>query len=118
MRAIVPPDAGSCSYAGTGYANPHAVSQIANGLSTTTYSYDQNGNLSQKDDRRHYHNISLGLCKPSHRARCGRGHDHLWLRCVRLPRPPDHGHVNHDLSVQVVLGRLVDGKRRDIRDHH
>ena len=48
MRAIVAPEAGSYSYAGTGYANPHAVTQIANGVSTTTYSYDQNGNLSQK----------------------------------------------------------------------
>ena len=48
MRAIVAPEEGSYSYAGTGYANPHAVTQIANGLSTTTYSYDQNGNLTQK----------------------------------------------------------------------
>ena len=48
MRAIVAPEAGSYSYAGTGYANPHAVTQIANGVSTTTYSYDQNGNLAQK----------------------------------------------------------------------
>ena len=48
MRAIVAPEAGSYSYAGTGYANPHAVTQIANGVSTTTYSYDQNGNLCQK----------------------------------------------------------------------
>jgi hypothetical protein len=29
MRAIVAPEAGSYSYAGTGYANPHAVTQIA-----------------------------------------------------------------------------------------
>jgi RHS repeat-associated protein len=34
------------TYAGTGYANPHAVSQIGNGISTTTYAYDNNGNLS------------------------------------------------------------------------
>jgi YD repeat-containing protein len=33
---------------GMGYANPHAVTQIANGLSTTTYAYDNNGNLIQK----------------------------------------------------------------------
>jgi YD repeat-containing protein len=33
------------TYAGTGYANPDAVTQIANGLSTTTYAYDNNGNL-------------------------------------------------------------------------
>ena len=31
-----------------GYANPDAVTQIANGLSTSTFSYDNNGNLSQK----------------------------------------------------------------------
>ena len=48
MRAIVPPDKGSYSHAGMGYANPHAVTQIATGQSTTTYSYDQNGNLAQK----------------------------------------------------------------------
>jgi RHS repeat-associated protein len=30
------------------YANPDAVTQIANGLSTSTFSYDQNGNLTQK----------------------------------------------------------------------
>ena len=28
-----------------GYANPDAVTQIANGLATTTYAYDNNGNL-------------------------------------------------------------------------
>jgi uncharacterized protein RhaS with RHS repeats len=48
MRSIAPPDAGPYSYAGTGYANPDAVTQIANGISTTTYSYDNNGNLIQK----------------------------------------------------------------------
>ena len=58
MRTIVPPDKNSYSYAGTGYENPHAVTQIANGLSTTTYSYDQNGNLTQKttdDEATEYH---------------------------------------------------------------
>jgi len=30
------------------YANPDAVTQIANGLSTTTFQYDNNGNLTQK----------------------------------------------------------------------
>jgi YD repeat-containing protein len=36
------------TYAGTDYANPHAVTQIANGLSTTTFTYDNNGNVTQK----------------------------------------------------------------------
>src|SRR6516165_1546719 len=33
------------SYFGTVYANPHAVTRIGNGLSTTTYAHDNNGNL-------------------------------------------------------------------------
>jgi RHS repeat-associated protein len=36
------------TYGGTGYANPDSVTQIANGLSTTTFTYDNNGNLAQK----------------------------------------------------------------------
>ncbi|MBI2612526.1 RHS repeat protein [Candidatus Kaiserbacteria bacterium] len=36
------------TYGGTGYANPHAVTEISNGVSTTTYMYDANGNLAQK----------------------------------------------------------------------
>ena len=35
------------TYGQTGYANPDAVTSIGNGLSTTTYSYDANGNLIQ-----------------------------------------------------------------------
>ena len=31
--------------AGTGFANPHAVTSVGNGTATTTYSYDNNGNL-------------------------------------------------------------------------
>jgi RHS repeat-associated protein len=37
-------DVGTYTYAGTGYANPHAVTEIYNGA-TTTYAYDYNGNL-------------------------------------------------------------------------
>jgi YD repeat-containing protein len=36
------------TYSQTGYANPDAVTQIANGLSTTTFTYDNNGNVTQK----------------------------------------------------------------------
>ena len=41
MRATVPPDVGSYSYAGTGYANPHAVTSVGG----TAYTYDNNGNV-------------------------------------------------------------------------
>src|SRR6266545_2155863 len=36
------------SYSGTGFANPHAVTQIATGFSTSSFSYDNSGNLIQK----------------------------------------------------------------------
>src|SRR6266480_2087474 len=38
-------DVSSYPYIGMGYANPDAVTQIATGLSSTTYAYDNNGNL-------------------------------------------------------------------------
>jgi RHS repeat-associated protein len=41
MCAIVPWDVGSYSYAGMGYANPHAVTSVGG----TTYTYDNNGNV-------------------------------------------------------------------------
>jgi YD repeat-containing protein len=34
-----------CTNCPIGYANPDAVTQIGNGLSTTSYAYDNNGNL-------------------------------------------------------------------------
>jgi uncharacterized protein RhaS with RHS repeats len=36
------------TYGGMAYMNPDAVTQIANGLSTTTFTYDNNGNVIQK----------------------------------------------------------------------
>ena len=36
------------TYGQTGYANPDAVTSISDGVSTTTYAYDANGNLVQK----------------------------------------------------------------------
>jgi RHS repeat-associated protein len=37
-----------CTNSPIGYANPDAVTQIANGLSTTTFAYDNDGNVTQK----------------------------------------------------------------------
>src|SRR6266480_2458047 len=41
----LPAGVSTSTYAGTGYANPHAVTSIGNGLSTTSYAYDNDGNL-------------------------------------------------------------------------
>jgi RHS repeat-associated protein len=48
MRVAAPSAPRRYPYGGTAYANPHAVTQIANGLSTTTFTYDNNGNVTQK----------------------------------------------------------------------
>src|SRR6516162_7554106 len=48
MRAAAPGAPRGYSYGGMAYANPDAVTQIANGLSTTTFTYDNNGNVTQK----------------------------------------------------------------------
>jgi RHS repeat-associated protein len=45
---VITGPANAYTYAGTGYANPDAPTQIANGLSTTTFTYDNNGNVTQK----------------------------------------------------------------------
>jgi RHS repeat-associated protein len=38
----------SYQYGGMSYANPHALTTLSNGLSTTTYAYDAAGNVTQK----------------------------------------------------------------------
>jgi YD repeat-containing protein len=48
MRVAASHDPNRYPYSGIGYANPDAVTQIANGLSTSTFIYDNNGNLAQK----------------------------------------------------------------------
>jgi YD repeat-containing protein len=42
MKVILP---GNCKYAETNYANPHALTGFFSGTATTTYAYDNNGNL-------------------------------------------------------------------------
>ena len=105
------------TYAGTGDANPHAVTQIANGVSTTTFNFDNNGNVIQKltDGP---HDISMGLRKRTHSARRQQRDHHLRLRRFRLSRLSIYRDNHIHLSIEVVFGRFLDGKRREICDHH
>jgi hypothetical protein len=48
MRAAAPSVPRRYSYAGIAYADPDAPTQISNGLSTTTFTYDNNGDVTQK----------------------------------------------------------------------
>jgi RHS repeat-associated protein len=48
MRAAALCSSSRYPYGGMAYADPDAVTQIANGLSTTTFTYDNNGNVTQK----------------------------------------------------------------------
>jgi len=72
-------DNGTYTYAGTGYANPDAVTQIAIGLSTSTFSYDNNGNLAQKTTDGVTHDVRLRLRQPSNCPGLARRHHHLRL---------------------------------------
>src|SRR6516164_7357145 len=48
MHAVAPGAPRGYFYGVEAFANPDAVTQIANGLSTTTFVYDNNGNVTQK----------------------------------------------------------------------
>jgi uncharacterized protein RhaS with RHS repeats len=48
MRAAALCPSSRYPYGGMAYANPDAVTQIANGISTSTFSYDNNGTLTQR----------------------------------------------------------------------
>jgi len=59
MRTAAPGASPGYSYGGTAYADPDAVTQIANGLSTTTLVYDADGNVTQKTvNERFYANFT------------------------------------------------------------
>src|SRR5262245_1442575 len=104
----------SCANSPTGYANPDAVTQIANGLSTTTYSYDNNGNLTQSTTDGttttyvyDYANRLTALGVKG--APTTYGHDAFGCRV--------HCDYNHPLSHEVVFGGELDGRRSEVRDH-
>jgi RHS repeat-associated protein len=42
------PDVATYTYAGMGYANPHDLTQLSSGYSTSTFVYDNDGNVAQK----------------------------------------------------------------------
>ena len=117
MRAIVPPDEGLYSYAGIGYANPHAVTSDSKWPLNNDLFLRSERQPRPKDHRRRNHNISLGLCKPAHCPRRWRRNHDLQIRCLRQPRLPSNCHDHDPLSVQVVLHRVIHGQRRYIRNH-
>jgi hypothetical protein len=63
--------------------NPDAVTQIANGLSTTTFFLRCRRQPHAENGGRHDHNIRLGLRQPADRARRRRCDDN-WLWALRL----------------------------------
>ena len=67
----------SYQYGGVSYANPHALTSLSNGYSSSTFADDNNGNVTQKTTDGVSYNIYLGLCKPPDRARRQQRHHHL-----------------------------------------
>jgi hypothetical protein len=101
-----------------GYANPDAVTQIANGLSTTTFQFDNNGNVTQKTVDGNHDHLCLGLREPTHRPRRRRSNHDLRIRPLRPARHPNRHDHDHIVSVQIVLRRVLHRYRSELRDHH
>jgi len=98
-----------------GYANPDAVTQIANGLSTSTFSYDNNGNLAQKTTDGvtttylyDYANRLTAL--GSQGATTTYGYDAFGSRVFQSTAT-----THHAVSLQVVLRGELDGHRGQVR---
>jgi hypothetical protein len=99
---------------GTGYADPDAPTQIANGLSTiivnvccsrSTYEYAPPSG-----------EITARICKSRDCARRRRSDDDLRLRLGREPRVADRHNNDLHLSVQVVFRCLIHGQQSKVHD--
>ena len=97
------------------YADPDAPTQIASGLSTSTFSYDNNGNLIQKtvdgttttyvyDYANRLTALGVGGATTTY------AYDWAGNRVSQT------GTYDLLLSVQVVLRSLIDGHWREVRD--
>ena len=69
-------DQGAYEYAETGYANPQAVTSIGNGVATTTYAYDNNGNLISTDSWAYTWDYRNRLTQSSDGSATTYGYDH------------------------------------------
>jgi uncharacterized protein RhaS with RHS repeats len=109
MRAIVPRDVGSYSYAGMGYANPHAVTSVGG----TTYAYDNNGNVSaigSLDYTWDWRN-RLASAERSGGGTTSYGYDHIGRRVFKRRAQPRHR------TQQVLQSRHHDGSGHDHQTH-
>jgi RHS repeat-associated protein len=81
MRVIVPREVSSYSYAGAGYANPHAVTSVGG----TTSTYDNNGNVTAIDalDYTWDWRNRLAIAERSGGGNTTYGYDHTGQRVVQ-----------------------------------
>ena len=91
MRAIVPREVSSYSYARAGYANPHAVTSVGG----TTYTYDNNGNVTAIGSLDYTWDWRNRLASAE---RSGGGNHDLRLRPNRPTGLQSDGNGDHKLS--------------------
>jgi hypothetical protein len=123
MRAVIPPEGGPYPYAGPAYANPDAVTQIANGLSTTTFSYDNAGNVIQKTvdgttTTYTYDYLNRLTALGVGGATEGNAGDDLRVRLGGESRVSNRNFHELSLSVQVVFRGIIDGEWCEVCDHY
>ena len=94
------------TYAGTGYANPHAVTSIGNGVSTATYAYDNDGNLTSAGNGTATTTYGYDYANRLISLSNGGAKHHIRLPRFRSARVPDHtDHIHQHVSVQILLYR-------------
>ena len=99
----------SYRYAGMSYANPHAATQVANGLSTTTYAYDNNGNLTSAGNGTATTTYTLRLRQPSDRTLLPRCNNFIRIRRLRRARVSNRSdNIDQHVPIQILLRRIDD----------
>jgi YD repeat-containing protein len=98
----------SYRYGGVSYANPDAPTQIATGLSTTTYAYDNNGNLTSSGNGTATTTYSYDYANRLI-ALFWRCNNFIRIRCFRIARVSDRSDdIDQHISVQILLSRVDD----------
>jgi len=96
----------SWPYAGMSDADPDAVTQIANGVSTTTYSYDNNGNLTSAGTSTfswdHNNRMTQAVTQGSTSTY---SYDYAGRRMPKAPKAVELVHRQAEKAVPAKLGR-------------
>jgi len=91
------------------YANPHVLTQLSNGLSTTTYAYDNNGNLISSGNGTATTTYSYDYANRLIALFAGGATNFIRIRRLRGARVSDRSDdIDQHVSLQILLRRIDD----------